>query len=137
MRKLAVICSVLLSLNAVANAYNTPEFMEDIIEENTLQYELEQTLFENFDDLTLEVDDIDVVELEEVVSISFDTSAYLPERFNPKKGMHDVDWNTIDLIELEEELEFGFDTKAYLPKGFDPHKQMNTTKKETIVVSLY
>lgn len=137
MRKLAFLFSLLFSLNAVANANNTPYFLEDIIEENVTQYELEQALFENFDDITVEVKEIEIVELEESVELGFDSSNYLPKRFNARKGMNDVDWSTIELVEIEEEVELGFNPKQYLPKDFDPNKNMNITKKETIVVSLY
>lgn len=137
MRKLAFLFSMLFSLNAVANTNTTPEFMEDIIDQNMTQYELEQVLFENFDDLTVEVAEIEVVELEETVELGFETSSYLPKRFNARKGMNDVDWSTIKLVEIEEEVELGFNPKQYLPKDFNPNKNMNITKKETIVVSLY
>ena len=67
---------------------------------------------------------VELVELEEDIEIGFDTKDYLPEGFNPLKGLHDLDWNKIELYELEEDIEIGFDTKAYLPKDFSPSKEI-------------
>ena len=54
---------------------------------------------------------IELIELEDEVTIDFDTKQYLPKDFNPLKGLYDLDWSTIELIELEEEVTFNIDTK--------------------------
>ena len=54
------------------------------------QLELEQILFTQIEDSSsenLDINDIEVIELEEEVELGFDTSKYLPENFNPYKGM--------------------------------------------------
>ena len=65
----------------------------------------------------------EVLAIDEVVEIGFNTKDYLPEGFNPLKGLHDLDWSKIELYELEEDIEIGFDTKTYLPKDFSPFNE--------------
>jgi len=71
------------------------------------------------DDKPVNIDDLYVYEIEEEVSINFDTKQYLPEGFNPLKGLGDLDWTSIELIELEEEVTIDFDTQKYLPENFN------------------
>ena len=71
------------------------------------------------------VEDVYVYQIEEDVIINFDTKKYLPNDFNPLKGLHDLNWDTIELIEPEEEVEIEFDTKRYLPQDFNPLKGMH------------
>ena len=140
MKKLAFLFSALLALNAAANTQinlNDPIELQGYMESEIEQFELEQTLFETPSVATLNVEDIQLVELEESVEINFDTTAYLPERFNANLGMHDVDWNEVQLVELEEDVDLGFDPKKYLPKNFNAKKGMKTSENKMIVVSLY
>ena len=89
------------------------------------QRELEKLLFDKVEDsssVQIDISDIEVIEIEEEVTLGFDTSNNLPENFNPLKGKHDLDWSSIELIEIEEEVELGFDTSNYLPKNFNALK---------------
>ena len=95
--------------------------------------------------ITININDINVVELEEEVELSFNTKDYLPKDFNPYKGMRNdneldaemdlafedvfetlesgtiINIESLKGYELEEEVEIGFDTKKYLPENFDPY----------------
>ncbi len=67
------------------------------------QYNLEKTLFSTVEDSTcdsLNISDIDVIEIDKTVKINFDTQAHFPADFNAPQGMHDLDWNIIELMEL-------------------------------------
>lgn len=68
----------------------------------------------------LEMDTITYLEEEEIASLDFDTSEYLPEDFNPYAApsnfMH------ISFIKGKDAVELGFDTKQYLPEAFNPHR---------------
>lgn len=105
-----------------------------IISNENLDYvipECEFSLFESVScDESTELDtrSIELFEIEEEVNLGFNSKAYLPEGFNPLKGLHDLDITTIELYELEEEVELTFDTKPYLPKGFDPSKPVITNQ---------
>lgn len=134
MKKLALMFSMLMVFTSVSNGQGDIPFNE-YVETEIEAFEIEQELFENYDDVTINVNDIEVVEVEEEVEINFDTKKYLPKRFNAQKGMHDIDWNEVELIELDEEVEIGFNTEDYLPKGFVAIK-VNEIKSEGIVVSL-
>ena len=61
----------------------------------------------------LDWDSIELVELQEEVTINFDTKQFLPKDFNSLKGMYDLDWSTIELIEIEEEVDIDFNAKSY------------------------
>ena len=64
------------------------------------------------------VDEIYFIEEEETIDLGFDTSAYLPENFDPYGSKYQgEDWIYLDDLEID----LGFDTKAYLPKDFDPY----------------
>ena len=96
--------------------------------------ECEFSLFESVScDESTELDtrSIELFEIEEEVNLGFNSKAYLPEGFNPLKGLHDLDITTIELYELyelEEEVELTFDTKSYLPKGLAPSKPVITNQ---------
>ena len=125
MNHLTLLFSLLIAFNASAMIDKTPDSSLKTLEE----IELENIIFESTYDITAEAFDInfiEVIELEEEVEISFDTKKYLPEGFNPLKGMHDLDWSTIELIELEEEVDINFDTNNYLPDNFNPYKGMHS-----------
>lgn len=122
MKSLVIIISMFLAVNVTANSrMNSQDYsvlnIDYVNLENEL-FDLEQIVFE--DALSLEdelkVSDIVVNEEEEEININFDTKEYLPERFNPYKGMHNIDWNTIELVEIEEEIDLGITTKNALPK---------------------
>ncbi|MCF6295791.1 MAG: hypothetical protein L3J25_08890 [Flavobacteriaceae bacterium] len=128
MYRLALLFSVFFVLNITAKVNNDSNCLNlklDTISVNSVEHELEQSLFEKVERLNnqyLEIDSIEVIELEEEVNFDFDTTDYLPENFNALKGKDDLDWSTIELIELEEEVEFDFNPKDYLPKNFDANK---------------
>ena len=75
-------------------------------------------------DEPIAINDIYIYDVEEEVSFNFDTKKYLPEDFNPLKGMYDLNWDEIELVEIDEEVFIEFDTKQYLPKDFNPLKGM-------------
>jgi len=138
MYRLSLLFSLLISLTINAktenqSAYNNSNSEFIALEIN--QFEIEQDVFSNVVDLTLNVDDIEVIELEEDVDINFDTTQYLPENFNPLAGKNDIDWSNVELIDLEEEVTLGFNTKDYLPENFNPYHGMDC--KQNVVVSLY
>ena len=117
-------CSMLL-ITISATSFNTIE------NPNTLTLKCAELNFEEcnlVNDLVspaedpIKVEDVYVYELEEEITIDFDTKLFLPQGFNPLKGLGNLDWNKIELIELEEEGTIDFDTKQYLPKDFNPLK---------------
>lgn len=138
MYRLSLLFSLLITLTINAKTENHSEFNSSTLEFISLeieQFELEQTVFSDLLDTTLNVEDIEVVELEEDVEINFDTTDHLPEDFNALEGKNDIDWSEIKLVELEEEVEIGFNTKNYLPENFNPYQGMDC--KQNVVVSLY
>ncbi len=131
MNRLTLLFSLLIAFNASAMIEKTPDGYFKTLEE----LELENIIFESTYVITSEAFDINFLELiepEEEIDINFDTKKYLPEGFNPLKGMHDLDWNTIELIELEEDAIINFDTQAYLPANFNPLKGMHDLDWSTI-----
>jgi hypothetical protein len=122
---------VLITLNANAKINNDSNCFNlelDTTNINSIEHEIETSLFdkdENLDYQYLEIDSIEVIEIEEEVNFDFDTTDYLPENFNPLKGKYDLDLKSIEVIELEEEVEFNFDPKDYLPVNFNVLKGMH------------
>lgn len=138
MYKLSLLFSLLITLTINAKTENESAYNNSNSEFIALeidQFEIEENVFSNLVDITLNVDDIEVVELEEDVEINFDTTDHLPEDFNALEGKNDIDWSEIELVELEEEVEIGFNTKNYLPENFNPYQGMDC--KQNVVVSLY
>ncbi|MCB0463084.1 MAG: hypothetical protein R2816_00365 [Flavobacteriaceae bacterium] len=138
MYKLSLLFSLLITLTINAKTGNNSELNNSALEFIALeinQFELENSLFSDLEDITLNVEDIEVVELEEDVDINFDTTQYLPENFNALAGKNDIDWSKIELVELEEEVELGFNTKDYLPENFNPYQGIDC--KQNAVESLY
>jgi hypothetical protein len=138
MYRLSVLFSLLITLTISAKTESHSDFNNSALEFISLeidQFELEQNVFLELNDRTLNVEDIEVVELEEEVDINFDTAQYLPENFNVLAGKNNIDWSKIELIELEEEVELGFNTKDHLPENFNPYQGMDC--KKNVVVSLY
>ncbi len=128
MYRLTLLFSVFFVLNITAKINNDSNCLNlklDTISVNSVEHELEQSLFEKverLDNQYLEIDSIEVIELEEEVNFDFDTTDYLPENFNVLKGKDDLDWSTIELIELDEEVELDFNPKDYLPENFNALK---------------
>ncbi len=124
MKSFLAICSMLF-LTISATSFNTIENPDSLTLKCTeLSFE-ECTLATHFtpvDEEPVKIKDINVYELEEEVTIEFDTQQYLPMGFNPLKGLGDLDWSTIELMEIEDEVTINFDTKQYLPKDFNPLK---------------
>lgn len=121
MYRLTLLFSVLFVLNTNAKISNNSDYFTS--EKN----EIENLLFANVKDsnsITLNVSDINVIELEEEAELGFDTNKFLPENFNAIKGKYDLDWSSIELIEIEEEVTIDFDTTMYLPYNFNPHASM-------------
>ncbi len=130
---LTFLLSVLFTLNITAKINKDCDSLNNNM--SSEQYKLEKLLFSSVDDTNteaLEINDIEIIEIEEAVELSFDTTMCLPANFNPLKGMHDLDWSTIELIEIEEEVELGFDTSKYLPKNFNALKGKDDLDWSTI-----
>lgn len=127
LRQLFAFGFAFVAWNATADIRPADLPLDDILALEIEVMELEMELFK--DAYTIEkvvsIESIDLYELEEELEIGFDTSAHLPENFNPEEGMEDLDWSTIELYEIEEEDNFDFNTKNYLPKGFNPYKGMS------------
>ena len=131
--RLAFLFTMLISLPATAGIIKECDTLINSF--NSEQHKLEKIVFANVEDSASEIIDvsyIEVIELEEEVEMCFDTSMYLPENFNPIKGLHNLDWSLIEVIELEEEVELGFDTSRYLPKNFNALKGMYDLDWNTI-----
>jgi hypothetical protein len=138
MYKLSLLFSMLITLTINAKTSNSNELSNlnsEFIAFELNQFELELNVFSDMYDITLNVEDVEVEELEEDVEINFDTTEYLPENFNVLAGKNDIDWSEVELLELEEEVELGFDTKDHLPGNFNPYKGLEC--KQDIVVCLY
>lgn len=71
----------------------------------------------------LNVEDITFIEVEEEIELGFDTAQYLPEGFDPYKGM-ELNLAKIEFIETEEEIDLGFDTAQHLPERFNAYEGM-------------
>ena len=132
MNKLLLIYgSVLLSSTAIANDQQNAkvvEFQTGILGslENSLttlniNAELNDSTLEMNDHASYELNLNEVVYIEEEpeVDLGFDTSAYLPEGFDPYENYFDL--NSIIYLENKVEPTLGFDTHKYLPENFDPY----------------
>ncbi|MGB5275408.1 MAG: hypothetical protein WBN39_15240 [Flavobacteriaceae bacterium] len=73
---------------------------------------------------TLNINEIDYVELEGEFDLGFEPADYLPLGFNAYQGM-DLDLDDIVYVEEEEDIDLGFDTADYLPKGFNAYEGMD------------
>ncbi|MBT8273906.1 MAG: hypothetical protein KJO77_08870 [Bacteroidia bacterium] len=127
-RQSILLIFALFALHVNANNETSENPFSDYISLEIEKLELEQELFgETTNDEAVSIASIDVYDLKEDVELDFNTSDFLPEDFNAKAGMNDIDWSTVELIELEEDFDIGFDTSSYLPKGFNPYKGMTCT----------
>ena len=125
MKRLALLITALVVVNANAKTKEIPNDSEPMVSYKTMEeLDLERSIFGEAEILTDDIDmeNLEVIEIEEEVSIDFDIKKHLPEGFNPLKGKDDLDWSAIELIELEEEVSLGFDTKKHLPKNFNALK---------------
>ncbi len=127
LRQLFAFGFALLVWNATADIRTAKLPIDDILALEIEELELE---FELFSDAyiikdVVEIESLELYEPDEELEFNFDTEARLPEDFNPREGMEDLDWSTIELYEIEEEEDFGFETKNYLPEGFDPYKKVS------------
>ena len=102
--------------NVIAANNNTGKCEQSNDEECVLTHEL---FAHNNVSNEIDWNKLEILDLEEEVTLDFDTNEYLPANFNPLKGKFDLDWNKIELVELEEEVILDFDTKKYLPKDFN------------------
>ena len=134
LRQLFVFVFALFALNATANTIPEVEALDNFITLEIEKAELEQELFGTLtNDEEISIASIEVYDLEEEITIGFETKSYLPEDFDARAGMGDIDWNKIELFEVEEELNLGFDTKDYLPKNFNPYRGMDC--EASVVIS--
>lgn len=69
------------------------------------------TSVEEFD-----INTIEFLEVEQGITLGFDSTKYLPEDFDPYTTSIDIE--SIDFIE-DEEVNLDFDTEDYLPEGFN------------------
>ncbi len=125
MKLLFAIFSTLFFSNS-AHSFYTYKDPDTLILKCTEQNQEECTFVVQFSsDLIsepLKIEDISIFEVEEDVEINFNTKAYLPDDFNPLKGLGDLDWSIIDLNRIEEDVFIDFDTKKYLPEDFNSLK---------------
>ena len=126
MKSIIAICSMLL-ISITATSFNIIESADSLtlkctelkLEECALTTHITSNIEE-----PVKVQDIYVYEVEEDVTMEFDTTQYLPNNFNALKGIGDLDWDSIELIQIEEDVVIDFDTKQYLPKYFNSLKGM-------------
>ena len=127
------------------------EFEEEIYNDDILFEDIFGKLEEN---KQVKIEDINVYEIEEEVTLDFDTKDYLPSDFNPYLGMNSkeedefeakiafetvfgkpeaakeiIKIEDINVYEIEEELTLDFDKKNYLPTGFNPYLGMNSKEE--------
>ena len=66
---------------------------------------------------------IEFLEIEENIEADVDLVKYLPDGFDPYKGMI-VDPATVHFENVEAPITLEFDTTPYLPKNFNPYRGM-------------
>ena len=137
LRQLFAFGFALVAWNATAEIGPNDIPLDDILALEIEQMELELDLFEDayICEEVVSIESIDLYEPEEELEIGFDTTEYLPEGFDAREGMDDIDWSAIELFEIEEEDDFDFNTKDYLPVGFNPYKGMDCTAHAPIMLS--
>lgn len=117
-----MVFGMLWSFNAVA--YNDSNRLVASVNDNEIpmnECDRENRVDENQIEHFFDISDMDLIEIDEVVELGFDTYLYLPNDFNPYKGMRIEDKIDFGVLCEEEEPELGFDTGKYLPKGFNPY----------------
>lgn len=129
LRQSIIILSALFTLGVNANPNYEDNPITDYVNAQIETLELELELFGTVMNTDIaSIESIQVYEIEEELTLDFDTSNYLPADFNAFEGMVTLDWTEIDLYELEEEENFDFNVQDYLPEGFDPYEGMNKTE---------
>ena len=129
MKHQLIILFAFFALSANANAETNNDPFTDYLGLEIEKLELEQNLFgDQVIGEVVSIASIDIYEVEEDLSLSFDTKNHLPEGFNSKDGMNEIDWSKVMLYELEEEVYLGFDTKDHLPKNFNPYQEKPVMK---------
>lgn len=117
-----LVFGMLWSINAVA--YKDNNTLVASVNDNEIpmnECDRENRVDENQIEHFFDISDMDLIEVDEVVELGFDTYLYLPNDFNPYKGMRTEDKIDFGVLCEEEEPELGFDTGKYLPKGFNPY----------------
>jgi len=126
MKRQFIILFSLFALSANVNAETKVDPCNDYLGLEIERLELEQNLFGDQTSIeAVSIASVSVFELEEEINLTFDTKTHLPEGFDAKEGMNEINWDTIELYELEEEVELGFETKDHLPKNFNPYRGMH------------
>tara|TARA_R110000782_G_scaffold162914_1_gene254687 strand:+ start:1829 stop:2212 length:384 start_codon:yes stop_codon:yes gene_type:complete len=80
----------------------------------------ETQLANNVNFITINPNDITIVEVVEEVNLGFDAFEYLPIEFDAYAGMNLTD-KDFEIFEEEEIVDLGFDTAAYLPADFNAY----------------
>ncbi len=125
MKKVSILTGIGL-LSLVLFSFNGKDKCEK--EESSAYTELQQPFLNalpaDTNPTTLNINEIDYVELEAEFDLGFDTADYLPLGFNAYEGI-DFDLDDIVFVEEEEDIDLGFDTANYLPKGFNAYEGMD------------
>ena len=105
-RYFSLLMVALFSTTMLTASVKTSDPLSEFLVAEIERMELEQELFgidvNNQEPVSIAA--VAVYELDEEVTFNFNTSDYLPENFNARKGMNDIDWNRIKLYEVEEEI---------------------------------
>lgn len=134
-QKFSLVIFMMFAFNANITAENNRNPLTDFIGLEIEKTELEQELFGNMSNMeALCIASIELYEMEEEVTLGFNTKNYLPAGFEARKGLSTIDWTSFELMELEEDFDIGFDTKDYLPEGFDPYKGVDCADGTEIIV---
>jgi len=135
MKLLFAICSMLLmtntatSINVISNLNKANLKCNEL---NSEECELRNKFLSIEDAEPVKIDDIFVYNIDEEVTLNFDTKEYLPKDFNALKGLGDLNWDNIKLVELDEKVNLGFYTKKYLPKDFNALKGLGDLNWDNI-----
>jgi len=131
MIKLAFIFSTLFAVSSTTISNDNSDNLTSECELSLLKASL---FTNNSEVMSTELDwsSIELFEIEEEVNLGFNSKDYLPDGFNPLKGLHELDWSTIELFEIEEEVNLGFNSKDYLPEHFNPLKGLHDLDWSTI-----
>jgi len=105
MRKINLFCLSLLGLTGSVLSAN-PSNNNDLLNSKAKEKEL--------------IASIEFLELEDESALGTELLKYLPEDFDPYKGML-FDPSEIKFEEIDQPEDFDFDTKLYLPENFNPY----------------
>ena len=127
LRYLTLLLLGLVTVHTTAlNTYQTDPYSDFLVTEIE-RLELETELFgePTNSEEAVSIAAIAVFEMDEDITVGFNTAERVPANFNAREGMNDLEWNDSELYELEEDIDLGFDTLKYLPAEFDPKKGMD------------